>query len=405
MPRPRQGSCINVVEAEPICINVAQDIINTINRGFFKYINGKRQCRNYINELQDEGGHLTNRNIDKAEVFNAFFASVFNMDDRPEGSQCLELEDMAVRTVDFLLTLNLCRIYWLMCQFLRRERSRSYRPCLEIVSWTTTLTPTPGNRDGAADSIPAPETRDVVPEPNLARQPTSERTHPEWVGFLVKEIGQMMKDYLSPSGKKPSTCHKKGESNDAADVTSAQVPAELQGHTQPAAVAPVETRKSKMKTRHLDREDQRGGSSQPAGEPEVEIITESLSYENLCNLRKDIARRGREALTTWFLRVWDFMGKGVNLDGTEARNLGSLTQNSGVDQIFVREPGPLCLWVQLLMSARERFVNRERMQEHHNRIHWKTLEEGIQHLREVAVLEVLFGRDGQHDNDPDKIYQ
>lgn len=55
------------------------------------------------------------------------------------------------------------------------------------------------------------------------------------------------------------------------------------------------------------------------------------------------------------------------------------------------------------MSARERFVHRERMQEHHHRMHWKTLEEGIQQLREVAVLEELFGRDGQHDNDPNKV--
>ncbi|RMC19742.1 hypothetical protein DUI87_03306 [Hirundo rustica rustica] len=34
---------------------------------------------------------------------------------------------------------------------------------------------------------------------------------------------------------------------------------------------------------------------------------------------------------------------------------------------------------------------------------WKTLEEGIQKLREMAVLEVLFGRGGQHDNDPNKV--
>ncbi|RMC12213.1 hypothetical protein DUI87_09724 [Hirundo rustica rustica] len=34
---------------------------------------------------------------------------------------------------------------------------------------------------------------------------------------------------------------------------------------------------------------------------------------------------------------------------------------------------------------------------------WKTLEEGIQQLREVAVLEVLFGSGGQHDNDLDKV--
>ncbi|RMC08969.1 hypothetical protein DUI87_13965 [Hirundo rustica rustica] len=55
------------------------------------------------------------------------------------------------------------------------------------------------------------------------------------------------------------------------------------------------------------------------------------------------------------------------------------------------------------MSVRERFVHRDRMQEHHHRMRWKTLEEGIQQMREVAVLEVFFGRGGQHDNDPDKV--
>ncbi|RMC20516.1 hypothetical protein DUI87_01367 [Hirundo rustica rustica] len=43
------------------------------------------------------------------------------------------------------------------------------------------------------------------------------------------------------------------------------------------------------------------------------------------------------------------------------------------------------------------------MQEHHHRMRWKTLEKGIQKLREVTVLEGLFGRGGQHDNDPDKV--
>ncbi|KAF4797053.1 hypothetical protein TURU_077953 [Turdus rufiventris] len=207
------------------------------------------------------------------------------------------------------------------------------------LSWITTLIPTPGNRDSAADIDPSPETRNAAPEPDPASEPTSERNHPEWVGVLVKQMSkmsQMMEEYLSPPGEKP--CLKGGESSDAAvepiDVISAQVPAELQGHTQPAAVAPVETRKSKMNTRHLDKEEQRGGPSQPAGEPNVEIITESLSYENLRNLCKDIARRGWEAFTTWLLRVWDLMGTGVHLDGTEAWNLGSLSQDSGVDQIF-----------------------------------------------------------------------
>ncbi|XP_005061071.1 PREDICTED: uncharacterized protein LOC101811939 [Ficedula albicollis] len=234
--------------------------------------------------------------------------------------------------------------------------------------------------------------------------------HPEWVGVLLREMwgmGQMLKEDFSPAGEKPSPCPKEGESDGAAvepvDVVSVQVPAGSQGQPQPAAVAPVETRKSKIKTRHLDNGDQPGGSSQPAREPEVEIVTESLSYDSLSNLRKDIARRGREPFTTWLLRVWDLTGTGVQLDGTEARNLGSLAQDSGVDHIFLREQGLLSLWHQLLMSVRERFVHKESMQEHHRRMCWKTLEEGIQQLREVAILEVHFGRDGQHDNDPDKV--
>ncbi|KAF4804387.1 hypothetical protein TURU_008424 [Turdus rufiventris] len=95
------------------------------------------------------------------------------------------------------------------------------------------------------------------------------------------------------------------------------------------------------------------------------------------------------------------MGMGVQLDSGKARYLGSLTQDVCVDQVFVKEPGALSL--RLAFNECERFVHRERMQKHHHRMPWKTLEEGIQQLREVAALEVLFERDGQHDKDPDKV--
>ncbi|TRZ09397.1 hypothetical protein HGM15179_017708 [Zosterops borbonicus] len=199
----------------------------------------------------------------------------------------------------------------------------------------------------------------------------------------------------------------KRESDGAAveptEVTIIQVPAELQGQSLPAAVAPVEMKMYKMKSEHPGNKDKKGGPSQPAEEPEVEIITESLTSESLCNVQKDIAHQGLEAYTAWSLQVWDLMGTGVQLDSGEARNLGPLTQDSGVNQIFVREPGPLSLWERLLMSVRERFDHRDRMQEYRHKMHQKTLEEEIQQLREVAVLEVLFGRGGQHDNDPDKV--
>ncbi|RMC03250.1 hypothetical protein DUI87_20444 [Hirundo rustica rustica] len=68
----------------------------------------------------------------------------------------------------------------------------------------------------------------------------------------------MLREYLSPvmaslapAGGKPSPCPNKGESDGAAaeptDITTVQVPAEPQGQPQPAAVASVETKKSKVK--------------------------------------------------------------------------------------------------------------------------------------------------------------
>lgn len=47
-------------------------------KSVLKYINGKKHCRNNIVPFQDVDGHLTNRDRDRAQVFNAFFASVFN---------------------------------------------------------------------------------------------------------------------------------------------------------------------------------------------------------------------------------------------------------------------------------------------------------------------------------------
>ncbi|GAB0204308.1 mitochondrial enolase superfamily member 1 [Grus japonensis] len=62
-------------------------------KGFFKYVNNKRRTRENIGSLLNENGHLTNRDIDKAETFNAAFASVFNTDDGLWDPSCPELED------------------------------------------------------------------------------------------------------------------------------------------------------------------------------------------------------------------------------------------------------------------------------------------------------------------------
>ncbi|KAK4807141.1 hypothetical protein QYF61_018482, partial [Mycteria americana] len=61
-------------------------------KGFLKSINSKRRTRDNIGLLLDEVGHLTNRDVDKAETFNAFFASVFNTNDGPWDPQSPVLE-------------------------------------------------------------------------------------------------------------------------------------------------------------------------------------------------------------------------------------------------------------------------------------------------------------------------
>ncbi|KAK4830736.1 LOW QUALITY PROTEIN: hypothetical protein QYF61_013186 [Mycteria americana] len=67
--------------------------VNDNKKSFFKNVNSKRRIRDNIGPLLDEVGHLTNREIDKEKMFNAFFASVFNTDDGPYDPQSPVLED------------------------------------------------------------------------------------------------------------------------------------------------------------------------------------------------------------------------------------------------------------------------------------------------------------------------
>lgn len=80
-------------------------------KDFLKYISNKRRTRENIVFSLDENGHLTNRDIDKAEAFNAFFTSVFSVDDMLWNLRRYELEDRDCGNDHLLVHPELCRIY------------------------------------------------------------------------------------------------------------------------------------------------------------------------------------------------------------------------------------------------------------------------------------------------------
>jgi len=76
--------------------------------GFFDYISSKRKTRDNVGPLLNEAGVLVMEDTQKAELLNAFFASVFSAKAGPQGSQTLEATEEAYREDDFPLVEEDC---------------------------------------------------------------------------------------------------------------------------------------------------------------------------------------------------------------------------------------------------------------------------------------------------------
>ncbi|KAM9590490.1 uncharacterized protein ACIBXB_005749 [Morphnus guianensis] len=172
----------------------------------------------------------------------------------------------------------------------------------------------------------------------------------------------------------------------------------------PVSVAPVQKKKHTKKSVRLVRdEDEPGSSREQEEEAEPEIITRSLSLSELRDMRKDFSCHPGEHIVTWLLRCWDNGASSVELEGKEAKQLGSLSREGGIDKAIGRKTQVLSLWRRLLLGVKERYPFKDEVTCHQGK--WTTMERGIQYLRELAVLEVIYNdpENAQSPTDPDEV--
>ncbi|KAK4828822.1 hypothetical protein QYF61_000879 [Mycteria americana] len=116
------------------------------------------------------------------------------------------------------------------------------------------------------------------------------------------------------------------------------------------SVAPIHKKKSwKRKSARLEREDEGAGPSQREEEEDEELINEtettrSLSLSELRDMQKDFSRHPGEHIVTWLLRCWDSGASSLELEGKEAKQLGSLSREGGIDKAIGKGEPARSLW-------------------------------------------------------------
>uniref|UniRef100_A0A8U7N6I3 Uncharacterized protein n=1 Tax=Corvus moneduloides TaxID=1196302 RepID=A0A8U7N6I3_CORMO len=109
-------------------------------------------------------------------------------------------------------------------------------------------------------------------------------------------------------------------------------------------------------------------------------------------------RQPGEPISAWLLRCWDNGAGRQQLEGHEAQQLGSLAKDREIERGIGKEGAICSLWRRLLSSVRARYPFKEDLVNSPGK--WTTADEGIQYLRELAVLEIVY-RDLKSDRVPE----
>jgi len=108
----------------------------------------------------------------------------------------------------------------------------------------------------------------------------------------------------------------------------------------PVAVALVKLKKDARRADRSGRDDDEPGSSR---EIETEIITQSLSLGKLQDMWKDFSHHPGEHIVTWLLRCWDNGANSLELEGKEAKQLGSLARDGDINKAIGKKEQVLSL--------------------------------------------------------------
>ncbi|KAK4832926.1 hypothetical protein QYF61_026569 [Mycteria americana] len=133
------------------------------------------------------------------------------------------------------------------------------------------------------------------------------------------------------------------------------------------------------------------------------VTTRSLSLCELRDMRKVFGCCPREHIVTWLLQCWDNGASSLELEGKEAKQLGSLPREVSIDKAIGKGAQALSLWRRLLSGVKERYPFKSDVICHPGK--WATMERAVQYLRGLAVLEVIYDDldNKQLSKDPDEV--